>query len=49
MRRQTVQWIVYGVLALIAFSIALELLPLILIAGLGYYGYRRYVKKGDRL
>jgi len=45
MNRNTVKVIVYAILGLIALSIALELLPFILIGGLLYYGYLRYSNK----
>lgn len=46
MNRQVVRWIVYGFLALIALNVALELLPIVLLGGLGYFMYLRYSKKG---
>jgi hypothetical protein len=46
MNKEVVRWIVYGFLGLIALSIALELLPFVLIGGLIYYGYLRYNRKG---
>jgi hypothetical protein len=45
MSRNTVKLIVYAFLGLVALSIAIELLPFILIGGLIYYGYLRYSKK----
>jgi hypothetical protein len=46
MNRNTVKLIVYAFLGLVALSIALELLPFVLIGGLIYYGYLRYSNKG---
>jgi hypothetical protein len=46
MNKKVVRWIVYGFLGLVALSIALELLPFVLIGGLIYYGYLRYNKRG---
>jgi uncharacterized membrane protein len=45
MSRNTVKMIVYVFLGLVALSVALELLPIILIGGLVYYGYLRYSQK----
>lgn len=45
MSRDTVKIIVYAFLGLVALSVALELLPFVLIGGLVYYGYLRYSKK----
>jgi uncharacterized membrane protein len=48
MNRETVRWIVYVFLGIVALSIAIELLPFVLIGGLIYYGYLRYNKRGTR-
>ena len=45
MNRNTMKLIVYAILGLVALSVALELLPFILIGGLIYYGYLRYSNK----
>lgn len=46
MNKEVVRWIVYGFLGLVALTVALELLPIVLLGGLVYYGYLRYNRKG---
>lgn len=46
MNKEMIRWIIYGFLGLVALTVALELLPVVLIGGLVYYAYLRYSRKG---